>query len=204
MVNESDSRQRAAPDERHHHASCDATGDGGEPGARERGGRAVGKSLPLLRGGLIPGGRTSTEEIALTSAGVRLIDVFFYGLFMDDALLREKGLNPENRRTAFVENFSLVIGARATLVPCAGRTAHGVLFSLTHGEVDALYSEASVSAYRPEAVSARLSDGSVVPALCFNLPAPPSGDERNPRYASKLRELAERIGLPSSYVSSIR
>jgi Gamma-glutamyl cyclotransferase, AIG2-like len=134
----------------------------------------------------------------------RRIDVFFYGLFMDDALLREKGINPGNRRVASVENFRLVIGARATLVPCSNAAVHGVLFSLTHREVDALYGEASVSVYRPEAVSARLADGSVIPALCFNLPSPPSIEERNPQYVSKLREVAERIGLPQGYVSSIR
>lgn len=140
----------------------------------------------------------------MTEEKVRRIDVFFYGLFMDDALLREKGLNPVGRRVTTVEDFSLVIGERATLVPCAGREAHGVLYSLTHGEVDALYAEASVSAYRPEAVLSRLADGSVVPALCFNLPVPPSADERNPQYAAKLRDLAARIGLPPGYVSSIR
>ena len=135
---------------------------------------------------------------------IRRIDVFFYGLFMDDALLREKGVNPVGRRLAFVENFSLVIGKRATLIPSAGQTAHGVLFSLTHGEVDALYSEDSVSAYRPEAVLARTADEGVVAALCFNLPESPSRDERNPEYVSNLKELAARIGLPPSYVSTIR
>lgn len=140
----------------------------------------------------------------MTGEKVRRIDVFFYGLFMDDALLREKAINPVGRRMASVENFALVIGARATLVPRSGRTAHGVLFSLTHSEVAALYSEDSVSAYRPEAVSAHLADGSVIPALCFNLPVPPSREERNPQYVSKLRELAARIGLPPSYVSSIQ
>jgi Gamma-glutamyl cyclotransferase, AIG2-like len=142
--------------------------------------------------------------ISMTEAEVRRIDVFFYGLFMDEALLREKGVNPVNRRMAFVENFCLVIGARATLVPRPGQSVHGVLFSLKHAEVDALYSEASVSAYRPEAVSAQLEDGSVVAALSFNLPVPPPVTERNPQYASKLRELAGRIGLPPGYVSSIR
>ena len=140
----------------------------------------------------------------MTETEVRRIEVFFYGLFMDDTLLREKGMNPQNRRMASVDNFSLVIGARATLVPCPGQTAHGVLFSLTHSEVDALYSEDSVSVYRPEAVSAQLKDGSVIPALCFNLPTPPSSNERNPQYASKLRELADRIGLAPGYVSSIQ
>ena len=140
----------------------------------------------------------------MTDEVVRRIDVFFYGLFMDEALLREKGLSPEGRRPARVEDFRLVVGERATLVPSAGGEAHGVLFSLTPGEVDALYSEDSVSAYRPEAVCAQLADGTVVPALCFNLPAPPDARERNPRYASKLRELAARLGLPEDYVSSIR
>jgi hypothetical protein len=133
----------------------------------------------------------------------RNIDVFFYGLFMDDDLLCQKGVNPKNRRLASVENFCLVIGTRATLVPFAGRSAHGILCSLAHNELDALYSDASVSMYRPEAVSARLVDGRIIPALCFNLPTPPSASERNPQYASRLKDLAERIGLPSDYVSSI-
>jgi hypothetical protein len=148
--------------------------------------------------------RRLTQVIAMTEAEGRRIDLFFYGLFMDDALLREKGADPWNRRLAFVENFSLVIGARATLIPCAGRKVYGVLFSLTHSEVDALYGEASVSAYRPEAVSAHLEDGSVIPALCFNLPVPPLAGERNPQYVSKLKEVASRIGFPQSYVASIK
>ena len=130
-------------------------------------------------------------------------DVFFYGLFMDEALLREKGLDPHNRRLASLENFSLVVGARASLVPFEGSRVYGVVFSLKLGEVDTLYSDNSVSAYRPENVMVNLADGSVTPALCFNLPEPPSTDERNSQYVTKLRTLAEKIGLPSSYVSTI-
>jgi hypothetical protein len=135
---------------------------------------------------------------------VERVEVFFYGLFMDEALLREKGLSPEDRRVASVEDFRLVIGARATLVRSEGARAHGVIFSLTREEVETLYSEESVSAYQPELVDARTSDGRVTRALCFNLPAPPTEQERNTLYASKLRALAERVGLPDDYVSSIR
>ena len=122
---------------------------------------------------------------------------------MDEALLREKGMNPVNRRIASAENFCLLIGARATLVPCANGMVHGVVFALSHSEVDKLYSEDSVSIYRPEAISVRLGDGSVIPALCFNLSSPPATEERNAQYASKLIAIAERIGLPPDYVSSI-
>lgn len=140
----------------------------------------------------------------MTEEKVRSIDVFFYGLFMDDALLREKGANPVDCRKASVENFRLAIGERATLVPSAGTTVFGVLFSLTHNEVNALYLEDSVSQYRPEAVCALLADGRIIPALCFNLPISPSSEARNPEYVSKLRELGRRIGLPQSYVACIQ
>jgi hypothetical protein len=132
------------------------------------------------------------------------VEVFFYGLFMDEALLREKGLSPENCRAASVDDFQLVTGERATLVRREGARAHGVVYTLTRGEVEALYSEESVSAYRSEVVTASLADGRVEQVVCFNLPAPPSGEARNPLYASKLRALAERLGLPADYVSSIR
>ena len=132
------------------------------------------------------------------------VEVFFYGLFMDEALLREKGLSPEGRREACVEGFRLRIGERAALSPRAGACVYGVLFSLTRGEVEALYAEESVRDYRPEPVSARTHGGGVVRALCYNLPAPPAAEGRNAPYASKLRELAARLGLPADYVSSIR
>lgn len=87
---------------------------------------------------------------------------------------------------------------------CAGGSADGALFSLTRGEAGALYSEESVSAYRPGSVSARTAEGSVVAALCYNLPALPAAEGHNQPYASKLRALAARLGLPAGYVSFIR
>ena len=121
---------------------------------------------------------------------------------MDEALLREKGLNPISRGLAAVEDFALVITQRATLVPSAANTVHGVVFSLTPDEVDSLYADPSVSMYRPEAVLARLSDGNSIPCLCFNLPTVNTTDERNADYAAKLRALATRLNLPDSYVQT--
>jgi Gamma-glutamyl cyclotransferase, AIG2-like len=135
---------------------------------------------------------------------MRKIDVFFYGLFMDEDLLQSKGVIPTNLRSASVSEFQLRIGNRATLVPSQGGRVFGLVASLSHVDVERLYSESSMSAYRPEAVLVHLSNGEVLAALCFNLPDPPSAEERNADYASKLHSLAERLNFPAEYVASIQ
>lgn len=134
----------------------------------------------------------------------RRIEVFFYGLFMDADILRTRGANPTNMRAASVPGFALRIGQRATLLRDPRGRAHGILMELTHAEIDQLYAEPSVSAYRAEAVLCELKDGSRVPALCFNLVDPPRPEEANAEYAAKLRDLAGRLGLPSGYVKGIQ
>lgn len=133
----------------------------------------------------------------------RRINVFFYGLFMDVDLLIAKGTHPARPRPVSVPGFTLRIGQRATLIPSAVSCVPGIIMELSHAEIEQLYSEASVSAYRAEAVIAQLADGSYVPAMCFNLVVPPAPEEANPEYAAKLRDLARRLDLPSWYVDSI-
>src|SRR5215470_18782007 len=103
----------------------------------------------------------------------RIVDVFFYGLFMDQELLRAKGLTPRSVDIASVDGFALRIGQRAALVPVPEGRVHGVVVSLTLAELDRLYSEPSVRAYHPQAVLAHLATGGVIAALCYNLTQPP-------------------------------
>src|SRR3970282_1994349 len=133
----------------------------------------------------------------------RRIDAFFYGLFMDVEPLRENGVAPVNPRRAYVENFSLHIGQRATLVPSAGTRAYGMLFALTHAELDRLYAAPGLEEYRPEAVLAQCLDATVAPALCFNLRETPRQDERNPEYAARLQRALSKLNFPPEYVASV-
>jgi hypothetical protein len=133
----------------------------------------------------------------------RRVEIFFYGLFMEADALREKGFHPANARQASVLDLALHLEERATLIPQRGGCVHGMLMSLTHAELDRLYAEPSVEAYRPEPVIASVLDGSLIAALCFNLPAIPAGARSNPEYAAKLRIAAKRMGLPEPYVASI-
>jgi len=99
----------------------------------------------------------------------RRVEVFFYGLFMDEELLRGKGLEPEGGEIAAIDGFALRIGQRAALVPTPGAKVYGFVFSLTRPELDRLYSESSVHAYKPQAVLAQLAAEASSPALCYNL-----------------------------------
>jgi hypothetical protein len=75
---------------------------------------------------------------------------------------------------------------------------------LSHADLQKLYADPGVQAYRPEPVLAVASDGTTIAALCYNLPEAPSPEERNADYAARLQALARRIGLPDDYVASIR
>src|SRR5262245_38478013 len=133
----------------------------------------------------------------------RRLPVFFYGLFMDVEALRQRDVHPTDVRRAHVDGVSLRVGHRATLVPDSSGRVYGVLMNLSHDEIERLYSEPTVRAYRPEAVLCEAADGARVAALCFNLPDLPQAGERNAEYAQRLRELARRLEFPASYVEGI-
>jgi len=135
---------------------------------------------------------------------LRRIEVFFYGLFMDEELLRAKGVTPTELRPAVVRGFALRIGERATLVASDDHCVHGMLAALSRADLDRLYSEPSLRGYRPESVIANVPGGDAVPALCYNLIEPPSAEQHNPEYAARLRALADRLSFPADYVASIR
>jgi hypothetical protein len=40
--------------------------------------------------------------------------------------------------------------------------------------------------------------------LCYNLSQPPAPTERNPECATKLRAVAEKVGIPAEYVASLQ
>jgi hypothetical protein len=133
----------------------------------------------------------------------RQVDAFFYGLFMDVEVLRQSGAKPGNPRRAYVAEFALRIGQRATLVPSPGARAYGMLIALTHAEIERLYAPPGLENYRPEAVLAQPIEGIAVPALCYNLPQAPEPHERNPDYALRLRSVLTKLGFPGDYIASI-
>jgi hypothetical protein len=139
----------------------------------------------------------------LTDVTERSIDIFFYGLFMDMALLEQRGLHPSDPRLAYLDGYSIGIFDRATLIRNTSERVYGVVAGLNHEEIHILYSDASVQDYRPEAVLVTLKNNSHVPALCYNLPKVPDSPP-NTTYAAKLFELAKKLSFPEAYLDKIQ
>ena len=124
-------------------------------------------------------------------------DFFFYGLFMDAAILREKGISALRPRRAVVPGFRLRIGQRALLVPQFGAQVYGMVFALTEKEVASLYAQPGLELYRPEPVIAFFEDGTFAAVTTFNLGGTHAGPETNREYVKQLRAVFERLGFPT-------
>ena len=133
----------------------------------------------------------------------RRINGFFYGLFMDPDILAKYGIGIEGSIQAYVEDFRLLIGDRATLVPCEGARAYGMLIALTHADLDKLYKAPGLQAYRPEAMLVQSMNGEMMAAICYNLLHPPGESESNREYAIQLRDVLSKLGFPDKYIASV-
>ena len=127
---------------------------------------------------------------------------FFYGLFMDEVLLKSKGFNPSYFEIACIEGFGLRIGERASLVESKGERAYGLIMFMSHEELKALYGEESVSDYVPEILTVTTSNNQNIVATTYNLPVEKLTGQ-NREYACSLATLAKNVGLPPEYIEEI-
>jgi len=131
------------------------------------------------------------------------VAVFFYGLFMDESLLRSKGIRPFQRALGHVDGYRLRIGRRATLETEPASRAYGVVMTLGREDLARLYSDDTVSDYVPETVPVTLASGVIDSAVCYVLP-PGKLEGTHAAYADSLLLLATRLGFPGNYLDEIR
>ena len=128
--------------------------------------------------------------------------VFFYGLFMDCELLKSKGFSPSNQELARLEGYGLRIGERATLVKSDNEMVFGVVVAMPGNQLEQLYGADSVVDYEPESVVALKENDNAINCVVYNLPV-----EKikgcNASYAQSLSVVAQKVGLPSAYISEI-
>lgn len=130
------------------------------------------------------------------------MDVFFYGLFMDQTILLNNDIEPRNLRKGYLKDFALKIGNRASLIPSPGEICYGILMSCDKYALQKLYSEDSVVDYLPEEVTVFTDNDEASKAICYTLP-PELISGTNATYAQSLHELAKKNGFPVAYLRHI-
>ena len=131
-----------------------------------------------------------------------MTSVFFYGLFMDEALLKDKGFHPTKPVLGYVEGYGLKIGERATLVKSTGQRAYGSIMALNKGELGSLYGESSVADYLPEEIIVTTFKNVSLKVVVYNLPLEKLAGQ-NKQYAQLLAKTATEVGLPKEYIQEI-
>ncbi len=131
------------------------------------------------------------------------MEVFFYGLFMDSAVLQKNGIKPSNPRKGHLDDYALKIGNRASLFPYKNERSYGIVMTIDKDALYKLYAEASVADYIPEEVNIITETNEIITALCYNLPLE-SLTGTNTSYAISLHKLAKQLDFPEDYLEKIK
>jgi Gamma-glutamyl cyclotransferase, AIG2-like len=133
------------------------------------------------------------------------VRVFFYGSYMNRAVLSEVDLAPAAFEVTRLDGYDIRIAPRANLVRSSERCVYGVLAEATHAELARLYAHAKDvlgETYLPHPVLAQTSAGAWVAALCYIAPAmaerPP-----DPAYVERILEPARALGFPAGYLERL-
>lgn len=130
---------------------------------------------------------------------------FFYGSYMNFAVLREVNLVPDRWEVARLSGFDIRIQPRANLVRSEQHRVYGIVATATHPELSRLYAHARDvlgEIYLPEAVLVETLQGAWRPALCYLAPAmeprPATHD-----YIDRIAGPAREFGFPEWYIRRI-
>jgi len=136
----------------------------------------------------------------------RRVWIFFYGAFMDPAVLQANGVKVTVVVPALVRGRRLEIRPRANLVADDQAVAFGSLAELIHQEIDSLYrmlDEKFGLKYFPEAVMAETLEGTLRPALCF-VASELDGSRPTHEYIQQMLAAIKAVGLPEWYASYVK
>src|SRR5213082_2372258 len=137
----------------------------------------------------------------------RLVRVFFYGTFMNAKVLAEYGIAAGEVLPARVMNFELSIRPRVNLVPCNGASVYGAVISVTHNDLEKIYSDLEKSLglkYLPQAMLAETlaETPAFEPVLCYIASRMTPGLAA-PEYVKELADCVRSLNLPESYALHI-
>jgi len=132
--------------------------------------------------------------------------IFFYGTFMNAAVLTSHGLQPAAVIAARISGYELQIKGRANLARVDRGVVYGSIARLTHEEIDTLYQglkEQYGIIYLPHPVLAETQDGALRPALCY-IASDLEDGVPDVEYIGQMIEAAKAVEAPEWYVELIK
>ncbi|MFL9881025.1 hypothetical protein PQR63_21680 [Herbaspirillum rhizosphaerae] len=127
----------------------------------------------------------------------RLVPIFFYGLHMDAESLQQKGIAIRQPRLATILHHSVVVREKAMLLREKDALAYGMLYHLTHAEIDILYQHQT--GYRAEAFPVNDGEHEICAISMVHI-EPPLDSPIDYDYVSRLRAVLERLGFPVDHL----
>jgi Gamma-glutamyl cyclotransferase, AIG2-like len=140
----------------------------------------------------------------VTAAPTR-VSVFFYGTIMNPDVMKDFGVIPPEVLPAKVYGFDITVRPRPTLVRSDRSSVFGSISSVTHEDLDTIYSGLKTSVgvvYRPEAVLAVTLDGAMRATLCY-LADKMTAAAPDPKFLHQLAQCARTMGHPEWYAMHI-
>jgi hypothetical protein len=137
--------------------------------------------------------------------GNDVVAIFFYGSYMNRAVLSEVGLAPSLWEPAMLAGFDIQIAPRANVVISAGGVVHGVLSAASHADLARLYAHARTvlgEVYVPEAVLVHTRQGAWQPALCYRAPGMQERAAER-AYVDRILQPARELAFPAWYLARI-
>jgi hypothetical protein len=135
---------------------------------------------------------------------MRRVWTFFYGSFMNPAVLAKADVHPTELQKARLEGWQLTIVPRATLVPSKRDAVFGILAQLTHADLDKLYTKDwfGFGTYLPESVVVTDANGRQVPALTY-ISWETSSAKPTLEYIERILSIARAYSFPDDYIRHI-
>jgi hypothetical protein len=130
---------------------------------------------------------------------------FFYGSYMNPAVLREVDFVPERLEVARLDGFDIRIAPRANLIPSSRHSVYGVVVQATHGELARLYAHAHDvlgETYLPHPVLTQVLNGDWRVALCY-IAASMAPRRPDPAYIDRIVGPATEFGFPAWYIARL-
>ena len=130
---------------------------------------------------------------------------FFYGSYINFAVLKEVDLVPDRYEVARLGGFDIRIQPLANLVRSDQHCVYGLVATATHDELARLYHHAADvlgGVYLPEAVLTETTDGKLRPAICYLAPSMEPQPATN-EYVDRIVGPAKQYGFPAWYIERL-